>query len=425
MKIDIRLNHKFSNLPKIGHWRVLRYHDRDHAGMFFTQSQNVRVENVNLYATGGLGILSQFCEHLEFMKVNFIPNPKTRMFLSGKDDGLHFSNCRGKILVVGWTFEGLMDDPMNVHGTSVKIEKIIPSAGSNQHFRVLGQFMHPQSIGFTWAQTGDNIAFVNRQSMQTLGTNKVSIFKLLTPYEFELEFETQLPMGIGEKDAMENLSWIPALEFRNNQVLCCRARGILISTSGKVIIENNYFKSSGLPILIVGDANNWWESGAVKDVIIRNNNFSEFCLTNMYGDCEAIISIAPVIPKLDYKTPFHRNIIIENNTFHPFDYPVLFARSTTNLTFQGNTIERSHVYAPWHPRKATISLDSCTNVILSENEIIGDVLGKNIQFKNMPSTEIQNDPNQQISIENSKKSFSFWKKLGFFFRYFVHGHFSS
>jgi len=71
---------------------------------------------------------------------------------------------------------------------------------------------------------------------------------------------------------MENLSWIPDLLFRNNQVLCCRARGILISTSGKVVIEQNYFKMSGSPILIAGDANYWWESGAVKDVLIQNND---------------------------------------------------------------------------------------------------------------------------------------------------------
>jgi len=82
------------------------------------------------------------------------------MFVSGRDDGLHFSNCRGQILVDGCVFEGLMDDPMNVHGTSVKIEKVIPSGSSSQNCKVIGRFMHPQSIGFTWAQTGDTIALL-------------------------------------------------------------------------------------------------------------------------------------------------------------------------------------------------------------------------------------------------------------------------
>ena len=36
--------------------------------------------------------------------------------------------------------------------------------------------------------------------------------------------------------------------------------------------------------------------------------------------------------------PFHRNITIEQNTFHAFDYPVLYAKSTEGLIFSGNTI---------------------------------------------------------------------------------------
>lgn len=38
--------------------------------------------------------------------------------------------------------------------------------------------------------------------------------------------------------------------------MSCRARGILVSTPGKVLIERNYFESSGSAILIAGDANN-------------------------------------------------------------------------------------------------------------------------------------------------------------------------
>jgi len=50
------------------------------------------------------------------------------------------------------------------------------------------------------------------------------------------------------------------------------------------------------------------------------------------------ISIYPEIPKLNNETPFHRNIIIENNVFHPFDYPVLYAKSVDNINFVNNKI---------------------------------------------------------------------------------------
>ena len=106
-----------------------------------------------------------------------------------------------------------------------------------------------------------------------------------------------MPDNITVGDALENLTWAPDVSIRNNFFGSCRARGVLVTTPGKVVIENNIFESSGSAILISGDANGWYESGAVKDVMIRNNTFNEACLTSMFQFCEAIISIYPEIPK--------------------------------------------------------------------------------------------------------------------------------
>ena len=46
-------------------------------------------------------------------------------------------------------------------------------------------------------------------------------------------------------------------------------------TAQAEIIENNVFESSGSSILIAGDANGWYESGAVTDVLIRHNTFND------------------------------------------------------------------------------------------------------------------------------------------------------
>lgn len=396
----VRLYRKFTNPPQVGHWLVMTHHDRDHAGMFFNRSKNLRVENVQLFATDGLGILSQFTENLSFFHVNITPNRALRMFVSGMVDGLHFSNCKGEITVDSCAFEGLMDDPMNVHGTSVRIDKI--DRGSN---RLFGQFMHPGSKGFIWADSGDIVSFIQRQSMQSLGTTRVKSYHLdaTHPEHFIIEFLDPIPATVQANDAMENLTWTPSLNFRHNRVLSCRARGILISTPGKVMIEQNYFKSSGCPILIAGDANSWWESGAVTDVCIRNNDFSEYCLANMYQDCDAIISIAPVVPKVDITTPFHRRIWIEQNHFYPSDYPVLYAKSTTDLVFSGNIIERGHQFSPWHPNKATVLLDGCSKVTIRGNTLVGDVLGKNINIRRMPASEVIIAPNEGLKLESREK----------------------
>ena len=182
---------------------------------------------------------------------------------------------------------------------------------------------------------------------------------------------------------MKNLSWTPDVEIRNSTFGSCRARGLLISTPGKVLIENNIFESSGSAILIAGDANYWYESGAVRDVTIRNNTFEYPCMSSMYQFCEAIISILPEIPEPHSEYPFHRNITIENNTFHPFDYPILYAKSVDGLRFINNTLIRSKEIKPFHKRKTGITLDACKNVVIKGNHIEGDVLGKDILLENM------------------------------------------
>ncbi len=71
---------------------------RDHAGLFVVDSRDVTVENVNLYHAAGLGLLAQFTENLTVRRFNAVPSPARRV-VSGHDDGVQVSNCRGLVLV--------------------------------------------------------------------------------------------------------------------------------------------------------------------------------------------------------------------------------------------------------------------------------------------------------------------------------------
>jgi hypothetical protein len=156
-----------------------------------------------------------------------------------------------------------------------------------------------------------------------------------------------------------------------------------------VLVEDNIFESSGTAILIAGDANYWYESGAVKDVTIRNNEFRYPCMSSSYQFCEGVISVFPEIPEVDSNYPFHSNITIENNRFHSFDYPVLYVMSTKNLKFRNNTITRSNKLAPFHTRKAGLTFIACQDIVVENNEIIGDVLGKTLELINTNKRELQ------------------------------------
>lgn len=389
----VRFVYPFKRKPAKGNFLVLRHSARDHAGVFIQHSRNVAIKHFNLYHTAGLGILSQYSENLSFSAVQCVPDAAKNRYFSGHDDGMHFSNCKGQIVVDSCSFAGLMDDPINVHGTSVQVIKKLADN------KLLCKFMHEQSIGFTWAQPGDTVGLIENETMVTFGKAVVASFKAIDSVLFEMSFTTNVDPALAVGDALENLTWTPNLTIRNSYFGSNRARGILVSTPGKVLIEHNIFESSGSAILIPGDANGWFESGAVHDVVIRNNEFKEACLTSIYQFCEGIISIYPEIPKLDASKPFHRNIRIENNTFHPFDYPVLYAKSTEGLYFNNNTILHSARYMPFHPRKSMITLEACRAVEIKGNQVSADVLSKNITLVNTPAKQVVVGKSQGLKVE--------------------------
>lgn len=390
----VRLKYDFKRKPAVGNWLVLRHSARDHAGTFIADSKNVLIENMNMYQNGGLGLLAQYSENVSFKKVNVVPNVLKNRILSGHDDGIHISNCKGMITVDSCRFLSLMDDPINVHGTSVQV------IGKLNDKTLRCKFMHEQSIGFTWAAPGDIIGFIENEAMNTFATATIASFKAEDAVTFEVAFKETIPAALSVGDALENLSQTPDVTIKNSFFGSNRARGILMTTPGKVLIENNIFESSGSAILISGDANGWFESGAVKDVTIRNNTFNAPCMSSMYQFCEAIISIYPVIPKADINKPFHHNIHIEHNTFHPFDYPVLYALSTEGLWFNNNTIIRSNLFKPFHKRKEMLTIESCKKVYVTGNVLQGDVLGKNIRLISTKSSELKLDKRQGITLAN-------------------------
>ncbi len=383
--------------PAVGNYLIMRHAERLHSGIFIQGSRNIRIENVNLYHATGLGILAQFSQDLTFNGYRAIPNPNKNRYFGGGDDGIQISNCKGQITVKNCEFAGLMDDPINVHGTSVQIiEKL-----SDKHLKC--KFMHPQSTGLNWGHPGDKISFIENSVMKSIGTGTVGLFRLLDNETFMLILKESVPEELEVGDALENLTWSPDLLVSDSHFKNCRARGLLVSTPGKVVIQNNIFESSGSAILIAGDANKWFESGAVTDVLIKNNVFTDLCNTSPYQFCEGIISIYPEIPVLNKETPqFHQNIRIENNEFNPFDYPVLFARSVNGIVFNNNKITRSTRFEPYHKRKYTFTYEACKNIDISGNTFNGDILGKNIYLKWTSTNELKSDENQNLEIKSMK-----------------------
>ncbi len=379
----VRLHYRFRRHPAVGNTLVMRTNQRDHAGIFVLHSFNTELRQIELFHCAGLGVLAQYADTLTLDRCHVRPNREKERFFSGHDDGLQVSNCRGLIKVHGCEFAGLMDDPINVHGTSVRIVKKI----SADTLRC--RFMHKQSVGMEWGHPGDRIGYIENTCMEFLGEATIKSWTLLNSRNFEVTFKTPVPDTVTVGDALENLTWTPDVDIRDCIFGPCRARGLLISTPGKVVIAGNDFESSGSAILINGDANGWYESGAVRDVLIKNNTFQDACLTSTYQFCNGVISILPIIPKLDIEKPFHRNIRIVDNTFQVFDYSLLYSKSVDGLMFARNKIIHSKRYKPFNKQKYGLTLDACKNVTVEDNTFEGDVPGRTIKLNRMSRDQLK------------------------------------
>ena len=379
----VRFTGRFPTIYLAGSVVVLRHSERMHAGIFVENCENVTFENITVYATGGLGILCQFNRNLNFRKVSFRANTKKgRLVVNGHDDGLHLTNNSGTITVENCYFHGLMDDPINVHGLCARIERIIDRR------TVIGRYVHPQSVGFRlYARQADLFSVIRSTTMHSIGQVHAASFQLLNRETFRLQFSEDLPEEIKEGDALENLTNTASFLCRNNFFGSCRARGILVSTPKPVLVEDNLFQTAGSAILIAGDANYWYESGACHDVTIRRNSFAAECLATPYAGCNAVVSICPEIPEPDADHPFHQNILLENNTFFSPGIPVVYAFCTENLKLRHNRIIRCKGYVCAEDR-ALMELDTCKRITLEDNQTIGEFPNKFLAFTHIQPDEI-------------------------------------
>ena len=261
----------------------------------------------------------------------------------------------------------MADDAINVHGTYLKV------ITRENDYTIKAQYMHPQSWGFLWGNKGDQVQFVTAKTMETIGDKTYKIHQIKAvdkPTEvgakiFEITFDKPLPAEVKPDNAcgVENLTWTPKVLFKNNVVRNNRARGALFSTPKKVVCSNNLFDHThGAAILLCGDCNGWYETGACRNVSIKNNRFVN-ALTANYQFTNAIISIYPEIPNLEAQQKyFHSNIRIEDNVFETFDEPILYAKSVENLIYRNNKIIKNQDFKPFHWNKERFKLERTKNV---------------------------------------------------------------
>ena len=292
---------------------------RKNVGIFIDGSKNVKLQNITQGFNYGLGVVAQNSEDIELTKLDFSPRDGAEVDFCSLADFICISMCRGNVSVRQCNFNSCGYDGCNVHGIYFKV---LESQGDTI---TLG-FSHRRTFGFNPLRVNDIISFIDPKTLSELGSSKILQSEMIDRYRIKLKLSTRNnPVVPGT--VIEDVTACPDFEFSDNTLNRITTRGLLVTTRGKILVENNKFLNTGMSgIFVANDALTWHESGKVKSMMIRGNAFM---------NCEEN-SILIVPENRRFQDFVHENIYIENNLFVLNGIPALNVNSTKNVVMKSN-----------------------------------------------------------------------------------------
>lgn len=358
--------------PRVGDIAVVRSWVRESPAISLYRSDDVLLEDCVVHSAEGMGVIAQRCENVTLRGSGAAADRTAGSFArkgsgiatSLQVDATHFSNCKGLVLVENCFFEGMDDDAINVHSTCLQIEEVVKPCS------LVCRYRHRQSTGFEVFRPGETLRFIKADMLEPGAEAKVVSATMTSPDRVEITLDSPVPGKYGKGDAVENADWQPSVVFRNNIVRNVIPRGVLLTTTGKCLVEGNVFDGvSSQVIQLEGDASGWFESGACRDVTIRGNVFKDCAFLG--GD--GIVQIRPSVKDLKaMKERYHRNITVENNRFENCGALLLYARSASNILWRANET----VPGTRKPRgKGIFDIEDCDDVETFSILILGHSFG--------------------------------------------------
>ncbi len=351
---SIRIHYNFITVPRNGNFLAIAHEPRLSPAIVIDMCKDVRLENITIHHCSGMGVIAQCSSNIVLDKVDIKRRPGSTNPVSICADASHFVDCDGRITIQNCLFENQMDDSCNIHGIYRPVTRQLTSNSLEI------ALIHQQQLGIETIRPGDNVGFYSRSNFKLLFEAKAEQVARLNCEYSEIVFPEILPdvewsdIAVMRKNHNVNV-YIANNIFRNN-----RARSLLISTLGKVLIENNYFHVPGSAMIFAGDNNYWYESGPVEDVEVRNNLLDN-CGYGVWGN--ALFSFIPEIEPKHRQFPFHRNVRIHHNKIKVLEYPVVYARCVDGLAYFDNEIISEHNYPVAPPKGEQLLFDGCVNAV--------------------------------------------------------------
>lgn len=330
--------HGVRRYPPIGNILVISAARRMGAGIFCCDSADVTCSNVTVLSCHGMGFIAQTSRDIRLD--GFHTRRPEGLAYSAVADATHFVDCDGSVTVENCVFEGQLDDALNIHGMYTRVIGVEKDA-------LFLREMHRDATGIRIFRDGDSIQVLDQKTLIPFVERVIRKVEYINSEVIRLELEPLSPVTadnagcvpepeIKPGQVVENISHNVSLTFRHNIVRGNRARGMLIASRGRTVIEDCYFHTSGAAVLFEANGEYWFESGGTRDVTIRGCRF-DACRHGRWGN--AVIECARRKATEEGRY-FHRSIRVLDNTFRMADggAPAAIFDNIESLCFRGNTL---------------------------------------------------------------------------------------
>lgn len=340
---------------KAGETVVFKPEPRLAPGIILDACRGVQLTDINIYCASGMGVIAQNSFDIDLLRVNVGLRPGSKRLISVSDDATHFANCGGRITIKHCRFERQWDDAVNIHGVYRNL--FYNRVGEQVDWYLKTEQF--QQLGVDFAEDGEHL----------LISGKIYTIKKIYNGKQNSVLITNEPLDTATqyRASVLNCDRQPDVEIRNCVFTGNKPRGVLISTGGHVVVEENYFHTPGAAIFIPGDAEFWYEAGPVRDVLIRDNEFDNCFYQGFCTSTSAVICTHPRVPDHIPGTFYHRNIRIVDNRFRDNHGRLINALLTDELLISGNSWKKDDTYSAQAPGEHII-LNDCGKVITENND---------------------------------------------------------
>ena len=303
-ELTIVLNYSFPycsyRTPKIGTNVSFAYTMYENHGLYFYQCENVYLENVNVYVSGGMGFRVDEGKNVYLNRVNYMNREGSKRIMTCTADIIHTAALEGDLRITNSILEASHDDALNIKSFYTVVSSVSASAKEIEVKQTQSEVVISYEIG-------DTIDIYSKETMGLVDTYTITdVYKSGSNYTLTVD---RRPKNVEIGQNVGNVTKSTKMELDNCIIRNKRNRGILLQARNSSITNCTFQNVVMGAIQVLSVYDSFREGIVPQNITLNNNKF-----INNYAD---ISVFAYGASGGNYSVPSTiKNVEISNNYFY-------------------------------------------------------------------------------------------------------------